>query len=137
MLHTGADGRVHDGHCGGHSCTRCGCGGMRSGCGYHDMSVCIHTSVYMCPHTATYMSTYCYICVRILLHMSPHTASGRLQGAIYVSSYYYICVRILLYMCPHTSKYVSAYCQRAPARRDMSHTHTHTHSPMSFSEIHT
>ena len=52
------------------------------------------------PHTAICVSSYYYICVRILL---------------YVSSSYSMCphttirVLILLYMCPHTTTDVSSY----------------------------
>jgi len=67
----------------------------------------------MRPHTTMYVSSYCYMCVRILLYLSsdyymcPHTP-------IYVSAYSYMCVLILLYMCPHITIYVSSdYCVSA------------------------
>ena len=49
------------------------------------------------------MSSYCYVCVRILLCMCPHAT---------------VCVLILLYMCPHSCVlmllYVSSYCFMCP-----------------------
>ncbi len=55
----------------------------------------IEWDLLLSPSTSIYVSSYCYMCVRILL---------------YVSAYCYMCVLMLLYMCPHTATYVSSYC---------------------------
>ena len=74
----------------------------------------------MCHHTATYVSSYWYICVRVLLHVCARTAAG----ATYVSTSCYMCVLIrssslLWHMCTRTATcvyssmillHVSSYC---------------------------
>jgi hypothetical protein len=66
-----------------------------------------HILLQMRSHAVIYVSSYFYICVRILLDMCPHTVR---YFCMYVSSYCSICFLILLYMCPHTALYVSSYC---------------------------
>jgi hypothetical protein len=66
----------------------------------------------ICPHTTpsvlilhAYLSSYYYICARILLYLCVHST-------IYVLAFYYICTLVLLYvclvdaMCPHTTRCV-------------------------------
>jgi hypothetical protein len=61
------------------------------------------------------VSSYYYICVRILLSTCPHTTISFLillhacpHSTIYVSSYYYMCPHTTIYVF-HTSIYVSSY----------------------------
>jgi len=51
----------------------------------------------MCPHT--YVSTYHYICVRILEYVCPHTDVCVLMP-LYVSACHCVCVLIPLFMYP-------------------------------------
>ena len=92
---------------------------------YYNVSSYYH----MCPHTTIYVSSYYYICVRILLY--------GVFILLHVSSYYHICVLTLLYicpqttmcphtttcvlillsMCPHTTTHVQASSSRASSRK--------------------
>jgi hypothetical protein len=59
---------------------------------------------YMCLDTTVYVSSYYYVCVRILPYITTESPT------VLMASRWYVCVLILLYMCPpHTSMYVSSY----------------------------
>jgi hypothetical protein len=71
--------------------------------------LCVLILLYMCPHTTKYVSSHIYTILYEYLALLYLILYEYLALLYLMSSYYYICVRILLcvlillYMCPHTT----------------------------------